>query len=222
MGLIAAVRYGGFLDKMISILGILGASMPVFWLALAIQLVFSLWLGLLPAGKRVDEKLALITGFKPITNFYLIDSLLEGNIPVFLDILKRMILPVTILMIYPLSLTIRMTRSLAIEALSETYTKALSIWGLPRRVILYKYVLKNIITPVITSLGLSYGYTLTGALMVELVFAYPGIGYYIGMALLSYDYPAIIGGVVFIAIFYSAINFVIDIIHAWLDPRVRL
>lgn len=221
LGMSAAIKYNKNIDKVISVIGILGASVPVFWLALVLQLVFSLWLGVLPAGKRIDERLALATGFRPITNFYLLDALLEGNIPVFVDVLKRMILPVIVLMMYPLSLTIRMTRSLGIEALSETYTKALSIWGLPRRTILYKYVLKNIVTPIITTLGLSYGYTLTGALMVELVFAYPGIGYYLGMALLSYDYPAILGGVVFVAIFYSVINFVIDIIHAWLDPRVR-
>ncbi|MGC9115866.1 MAG: ABC transporter permease [Fervidicoccaceae archaeon] len=222
LGMQAAIRYNTYLEKAISILSALGASVPVFWLALIVQTVFGIWLGWLPAGKRIDEVLAMQTGFHPITNFYLLDSILEGNLPVFLDVLKRMILPVSILSIYPLSLTVRMTRSLTIEALNENYVRAINIWGIPKRRVMTKYVLKNIISPVVASLGLTYGYTITGALMVELVFVYPGIGYYIGMALLSYDYPAITGSIVFIALIYSTINFAVDLLHAWLDPRVKL
>jgi peptide/nickel transport system permease protein len=222
LGMISARGYGRFTEKIISLIGIIGASMPVFWLGLILQTIFGIWLQILPAGNRIDSKLALATGFRPITNFYIIDSLIQLNIPVLIDVLKRMILPVTVLMMYPLGLTIRMTRSLAIEVLSENYVKALETWGLSSRIISYKYILKNVLAPIITSLGLSFGYTLTGALMVEIIFVYPGIGYYIGMALLSLDYPAVIGGVVFIAIIYSFINLVTDLIHAWIDPRVKL
>jgi len=221
LGLVAAVNYNKFIDKAISLISTVMASTPVFWLALILQTVFGIWLQVLPAGMRVDLSLAIKTGFKPITNFYLLDALLQLNVPVFLDVLKRMVLPVITLMMYPLGLTIRMTRSLAVEALQELYVKALEVWGLPKKLVLYRYVLKNVIAPVIASLGLSFGYTITGALMVELVFVYPGIGYYIGMALLSFDYPAILGGIVFVAIIYSVANLVVDIIHAWIDPRVR-
>jgi peptide/nickel transport system permease protein len=221
LGLVAAVNYNKFVDKVVSLISTVMASIPVFWLALILQTVFGIWLQVLPAGMRVDLSLAIKTGFKPITNFYLLDALLQLNMPVFLDVLKRMVLPVITLMMYPLGLTIRMTRSLAVEALQELYVKALEVWGLPKKLVLYRYVLKNVIAPVIASLGLSFGYTITGALMVELVFVYPGIGYYIGMALLSFDYPAILGGIVFVAIIYSVANLVVDIIHAWIDPRVR-
>ena len=93
---------------------------------------------------------------------------------------------------------------------------------MPRRIVIYKYALKNTLAPVIASLGLSFGYTIIGAFMVELIFVWPGIGLYAAMALLSYDYPAIIGSIVLVAIFYTVINMVVDIIHAIIDPRVKL
>jgi len=176
----------------------------------------------LPAGGRVDDYLVYETGFKPVTGFYLLDSLIQGNLPVFIDVLKHIIMPALVLAIYPLSLSSRMSRSLMIEVLNENHVRSLEVWGIPKRTILLKYALRNVIVPVIASLGLSFGYTLIGAFMVELIFVWPGLGYYAGMSLLSYDYPAIIGVVVLVAIFYSFINLVVDLIHAWLDPRVRL
>jgi peptide/nickel transport system permease protein len=221
LGLTAAVNYGKLSDKNISLFSIIAASMPIFWLGLVLQTVFGIWFPILPAGMRVDPSLVMATKFKPITNFYILDSLIQFNIPVLLDVLKRMILPVTVLMMYPLGLTIRMARSMAVESLQEIYVKALEVWGLPKRRILYKYVLKNVIAPVVASLGLSFGYTIVGALMVEIIFVYPGIGYYVGMALLSFDYPAILGGIIFVALIYSLVNLIVDIMHAWIDPRVK-
>lgn len=221
LGIIAAINYGELVDRVISVISVIVASTPVFWLGLMLQLIFSIWFKVLPGGMRIDTDVAIATGFKPITNFYILDALIQLNISALINIIKHMILPVAVLMMYPLGLTIRTTRSLAIESLQEIYVKALQVWGLPRRLILYKYVLRNVIAPVIAALGLSFGYTITGALMVELVFVYPGIGYYIGMALLSFDYPAILGGIVFVAMIYSLTNLVVDIIHAWIDPRVK-
>ncbi|MGC8983317.1 MAG: ABC transporter permease [Desulfurococcaceae archaeon] len=222
LGIYSALNYGKRADQVIRVLTILGASTPVFWVALILQTVVGIWAGLLPAGKRVDEYLVYSTGFRPITGFYLLDSLIQGNIAVFVDVLKHIIMPALVLSLYPMSLASRMCRSLMIEVLNENYIRSLEIWGVPRRVVLLKYALRNVIVPVVGSLGLSFGYTLVGAFMVELVFVWPGLGYYAGMALLSYDYPAIIGAVVLVAIFYSLINFVVDLLHAWLDPRVRL
>ncbi len=222
LGIYSALNYGGLRDQVIKFVTVLGASTPVFWIALVLQTALGVWAGILPAGKRVDDYLVYVTGFKPITGFYIIDSLIQGNIPVFLDVLKRLLLPAFVLSIYPLSLSARMSRSLMIEVLNENFIRSLEVWGVPQREILFKYALRNAIAPVIASLGLSFGYTLVGAFMVELIFVWPGLGYYAGMALLSYDYPAVIGVVVLVAIFYSAINLVVDLVHAWLDPRVRL
>ncbi|MEM2290532.1 MAG: ABC transporter permease [Candidatus Korarchaeum sp.] len=222
LGIAAALRRNRATDSVIRIFSVLGASMPVFWFALVVLLVFSNWLSFLPSSKRVDEVLVMETGFHPITGFYLIDALAQGNIPVFLNVLKHMILPAVVLSLYPMSLSARMTRAMMVEVLHEPFMRSALAWGLPRKLIVYKYALKNAITPVIASLGLSFGYTIIGAFMVELVFVWPGIGLYTSMALLSFDYPAIMGSVIVVALFYSAINLVIDLVHAWIDPRVRL
>ncbi len=221
LGIYSALRYGRIADQIIRVLTILGASVPVFWIALIFQTAIGIWAGVLPAGKRVDDYLAYITGFKPITGFYILDSIIQGNLPVFIDVLRHIIMPAFVLSIYPLSLSSRMSRSLMIEVLNENHVRSLEVWGVPQKTILFKYALRNVIVPVIASLGLSFGYTLVGAFMVELIFVWPGLGYYAGMSLLSYDYPAIIGVVILVALFYSLINLVVDLIHAWLDPRVR-
>lgn len=222
LGFYSALRPGSARDDVVRVIAVMGASMPVFWVALVLQLVFGIWLKVLPAGKRVDTALAMMTGFQPITGFYLLDSLIQGNMPVFIDVLRRLILPAITVSLYPLSLTIRMVRSLAIEILNENFVRFLEVSGINRRTLIYKYVLRGVISPVVASLGLSFGYTIIGAFMVELVYVWPGIGYYAGMALLSYDYPAVLGSIVFVAIFYSTINLVVDLIHAWIDPRVKL
>ncbi len=222
LGVLAALKRGSVIDHVIKVVTVLGASMPVFWLAMIAQLVFATWLHILPAAKRVDEILVLRTGFHPITGFYLIDALIEGNLPVFLDVLRHLILPALVLSFYPMSLCARMTRAMMVEVLNEQYVRAARSWGIPERVVIFKYALKNAIAPVIASLGLSFGYTIIGAFMVELIFVWPGIGFYAAMSLLSFDYPAIVGVIVIVAIFYSVINMIVDIIHAVIDPRVKL
>ncbi|MEN2974769.1 MAG: ABC transporter permease [Candidatus Caldarchaeales archaeon] len=222
IGVFAALKKYSWIDDLIRILTVVGASIPVFWLALIVQLFFGNWLGILPSAKRIDEWTVIVTGFKPITGFYLIDSLIQGNSAVFTDALKRLVLPSLVLAAYPLCLSARMTRAVMIEVLSEHYIRSLTAWGLPERIILFKYSLKNTIVPVIASLGLSFGYTIIGAFMVELVFVWPGIGFYAAMSLLSFDYPAVIGCVVTVAIFYCIINTIVDLIHSTIDPRVRL
>jgi peptide/nickel transport system permease protein len=222
VGVLAALKRYNWVDDLVRIITVIGASMPVFWLALIAQLVFGNWLGILPSAKRVDEWIAIVTGFKPITGFYLIDSILQGNLPVFIDVLRRVILPALVLAAYPFCLTARMTRAVMIEVLSEQHVKSLIAWGLPQRTILFKYSLKNTLVPVIASLGLSFGYTIIGAFMVELVFVWPGIGFYAAMSLLSFDYPAVIGCVIIVAVFYCIVNTIVDLVHSIVDPRVRL
>jgi peptide/nickel transport system permease protein len=222
IGILAALKRGGFVDNIVRVLTVLGASLPTFWLALIVQLTFGTWLRWFPAAGRVTDLLVIQTGFHPITGFYLIDSLLEGNILVFLDVLKHLILPAIVLSLYPMSLSARMTRALMVEVLSEQYIKSAMVWGIPSRLTVYKYALKNAISPVIASLGLSFGYTIVGAFLVELIFVWPGIGLYLAMSLLSFDYPAVIGVVIVVAIFYTTINMVVDIAHAFIDPRVKL
>ena len=222
LGTIAALKRNTWVDHTIRIVSVMGASVPVFWLALILQLVLSNWLGILPSAKRVDEYLVYETGFREITGFILLDSLIQGNIPVFINALQHIVLPALVLALYPFGLCARMTRAVMVEVLNELYTRSALAWGLPRRLVVYRYALKNALAPVIASLGLSFGYTIIGAFMVEIIFVWPGIGLYAAMALLSYDYPAIIGCVIVVAIIYTVINMVVDIIHAIIDPRVKL
>lgn len=222
IGVLAALKRGGIVDSVVRVLTVLGASMPTFWLALIVQLVFSTWFHWFPAAGRVTDLLVIQSGFHPITGFYLIDSLLEGNIPIFLDVVRHLVLPAIVLSLYPMSLSARMTRALMVEVLSEQYIKSAIVWGIPIKLAVYKYALKNAISPVIASLGLSFGYTIVGAFLVELIFVWPGIGLYLAMSLLSFDYPAVIGVVIVVAIFYTTINMIVDIAHAFIDPRVKL
>ncbi len=221
LGILAAIKRGTWIDATIRVLSVIGASVPVFWLAMIAQLVFSTKLGILPGFKRVDDIIVLETGFKRITGFILLDSLIEKNFAVFTNALKHIILPALVLSVYPMGLSARMTRALMIEVLNEQHSRAIIAWGISERVALFKYALKNVISPVVASLGLSFGYTIVGAYLVELIFDWPGLGYYTAMALLSYDYPAIIGSITFVAIFYSTINMIVDLFHAMIDPRVR-
>lgn len=222
LGIVAALKHNKVTDHIIRVLTILGASMPVFWFALIVQLVFSTWLRWLPASGRIDDTIVLTTGFHSITGFYTIDALLEGNLPAFINVIKHLILPAIVLSLYPMGLSARMTRAMMLEVLNEFYIRSATAWGLPKRLIIYKYALKNTLSPIVASLGLSFGYTIIGAFMVELIFVWPGIGLYAAMSLLSLDYPAIVSVVVVVAIFYTIINLIVDIIHANIDPRVKL
>lgn len=222
LGVISALKRNKLADHVIRITSVGGASLPVFWFALILQFVFTNLLKLLPAGGRVDTTVMLETGFQPITNFYLLDSLLQRNFSVFFSVLSHIILPSLALAAYPLSLTARMTRTMMTEVLQENYIRTVKAWGLPERTILYKYALKNSLAPVITSLGLSFGYSLIGAFMIEIIFVWPGIGYYAAMSLLSFDYPAATACIVVVAIFYSVINTIVDIVHSIIDPRIAL
>jgi peptide/nickel transport system permease protein len=133
LGIFAALRRNRIADNIIRVFSVLGASMPVFWLSLIALLLFSSWLGWLPSSKRVDEILVIETGFHPITGFYLIDSLLQGNLPVFVNVLNHMILPAVVLSLYPMSLSIRMTRAMMVEVLQEPFIRSAIAWGLPKR-----------------------------------------------------------------------------------------
>lgn len=222
LGFLAALHRNSALDNAVRVFSLLVASVPTYWAALILILVFAVELGVLPAGGRVDTVLAMRTGFHYITGFALLDSLIQGNIAVFFDALSRLLLPAIAVALYPLGLTIRLSRALAVEVLNEQYTRALYAWGISERTILYKYVFKSVLAPVVGALGLSFGYTIVGAFLVEVVFTWPGVGYYVGTALLNYDYPAIVGGVTLAALVYVVVNTLVDLLHAYIDPRVSL
>jgi peptide/nickel transport system permease protein len=209
-------------DHVGRVVAILGVSMAPFWLAMILQLIFAQTLNLFPLGGRLSTSVSIIYPIKAITGFNLIDSLLEGNFVAFSDSLWHLILPALALATYPFGLTVRMVRTMMIEVLQENYTRSALAWGLSQRIILFKYALKNAISSTVIAIGMSFAYSLTGAFLDEIIFVWPGLGTYTALSILALDYPAIMGAVIVVAAFYVAINLLVDIFQAFMDPRVTL
>ena len=157
-----------------------------------------------------------------ITGFYTIDTLLSGNIIAFIDCIWHLILPVLTLSFYSIGSVSKMTRSMMLETLQEDYILFARANGLKENLILYKYALKNSIIPSLTVIGLSFAHLVTGAFTTEIIFSWPGLGFFTSQSLIELDYPAIIGVVLIGTVFYVGMNILIDVMQAYLDPRVRL
>jgi peptide/nickel transport system permease protein len=222
VGVTAAYKRDRFADHAGRLGALFMVSMPSFWLAMILQLVFSQTLHLFPLAGRMSQTVSLEYPLRTITGFNLIDSLVTLNFHAFGDSLWHLVLPAIALAVYPFGLTVRMLRSMMIEVLQENYVRSARAWGLSNYLILFKYALKNAVSSTIVALGMAFAYALTGAFLVELVFAWPGIGTYTGLSILSLDYAPIMGAVFVVAIFYVLINLLIDIFQVYLDPRVTL
>jgi peptide/nickel transport system permease protein len=221
-GVLSGAQKGSLLDHFTRLFSIAGVSMPTFWLGLLLQLFFFSRLGLLPLAGRVSTQVALYHPVEQITGFYLIDTAITGNWVAFKDVLIHIILPAFTLATYAIGLTIRMTRSTMIEVLGEKYILASRVAGISERVVLFVLALKNAIIPTITVLGLSFVYSLTGAILVEVIFAWPGLGSYVTNAVLSIDFPVIVSVTLVVTVFYVFINLFLDLGQAMLDPRITL
>ncbi len=222
LGVFSGAKKGSLLDHLTRLFSIAGVSMPTFWLGLLLQLFFFSRLGILPLGGRISTEISLYHPVTEITGFYLIDSLITGNLIAFQDALIHIILPAFTLATYAIGLTIRMTRSTMIEVLNEKYILAARIAGIPERTVLFVLALKNAIIPTITVLGLSFVYSLTGAILVEIIFSWPGLGTYVTNAVLSIDFPVIVSVTLVVTVFYVFVNLFLDLGQAMLDPRVTL
>lgn len=222
LGVLSARWRGRPPDIVVRFVSIIGVSLPAFFLALILQVVFFRNLDVLPLAGRVSADLRFTNPIEPITGFYLIDTVITANWTAFGDTVYHLILPAIALAAYPLGLIARMTRSSMLETLDQDYIRTARAFGLRTGLIEYRLALRNAILPVLTVIGLTFGYLLTGSFFVEIVFNWPGLGTFAVHALLSVDYPAIMGIALLGAIGYVVINFIVDLSQAWLDPRVRL
>ncbi len=222
MGVFSGAARGGWLDNLTRVISIAGVSIPTFWLGLILQLIFFARLGWLPLNGRLSTEVALNFPVQQITGFYLVDTLLTANWVGFKDALIHLILPAVTLASYPIGLAIRMTRSTMIEILNEKYILAARVAGLPQRTILFVLALKNAIVPTLTVLSLSFVYSLTGSILVEVIFTWPGLGTYVTNAVLSIDFPIIVSVTLIVTVFYVVINLLMDLLQATIDPRVTL
>ncbi len=216
-GIISAIRRGSIFDAASMLLALTGVSMPIFWLGLMLVLLFSVVLHLLPTGGRLDAG----TNFVPITNLILFDSLVKGEVGVFIQALKHLALPAIALGSIPMAIIARMTRSSMLEVLSQDYIRTAHAKGLKERAVVINHALRNAWLPVITVVGLQVGRLLSGAILTETVFSWPGIGRWLVDAIYARDYPIVQGVTLFIALVFVGINLLVDVLYAWVDPRVK-
>jgi peptide/nickel transport system permease protein len=222
LGLISARWPGRASDQIIRVGSILGVSMPIFWLALILQLVLSDHLRLLPAAGEFAPSLLFTHPLKQITGFGLIDAPLTGNWPMFGSILAHMLLPALVVAAYPAGLLTRMIRAQVLDTIGDTHVQNLRALGFRERAVYGRFAMKLAWNPVISALALVFGYSLVNTFLVEAIFDWPGLGVYANASITALDTPAILGVTLFIALVYVTANLVVDISQAVIDPRIRL
>lgn len=219
IGIISAVRQNSWMDQAARFVAINGISMPVFWLGLLAQLLLYQNLGWLPYGGRVSDWVLMPPAQ---TGFLTLDSLLAGNWPTFLDALHHLLLPAFVLGLEPLAILARTTRTALIEVMRDPYIVTARAKGLKEPWVIFRHAFRNALLPVVTMVGLLVGYLLSGSVMVETVFTWPGIGRYAARAISSADYNAVMAVTLVIALVYLVTNLLVDLVYARLDPRIRL
>ncbi|QDZ16894.1 ABC transporter permease [Humibacter ginsenosidimutans] len=219
LGLIAALRHNRFSDQIIRVFSLIGISIPTFWLAVAFFFVFFYLLGWAPGTGRLSPA---ATAPPHVTGMYTVDSLLAGQWDTFGDALSHLILPGAVLTLYTVGLLVRFTRSGVLDVLSQDYVKAARAKGLPAHTVVFRYILRGSLLPILTIVGLAFGSLLSGTVLTEQVFNWGGIGQYAYKAATTLDLPAIMGVGLIVGVVYIAINFVIDVVYGFIDPRVRV
>ena len=218
LGIIAAVNRNSFLDYILMGASLVGYSMPIFWWGLILILVFSVSLGITPVSGRIS----FMYDVEHVTGFMLIDSLLsEDGMDAFMSALKSLILPAVAMGTIPLAVTARMTRSSMLEVLSEDYIRTAKAKGLSPFKIISVHALRNALIPIITVVGLMFGSIITGAILTETIFSWPGIGKWLVASINARDYPVIQGGILIIALMVITINFAVDLLYIWANPKMR-
>jgi len=219
LGILSALKQGRFLDHFARLISQVGVSVPVFWLGVVALYVFYFRLRWLPGPGRLGVGLAAPAG---PTGFLLVDSVLAGNHVVFWDALSHLLLPATVLASYVTGLLMRVTRAGVLDVLQQNFVQTARSKGLTERRVVGHHVLKNAMGAPLTLLGLAYGQLLSGAVLTETIFAWPGIGRYAFHAAVKLDVPAIMGIALVIAMSYALLNLIVDVLYTVLDPRIRL
>lgn len=217
VGVISAVKKNSIFDYAGMVGALMGVSMPIFWLGILLILLFSVTLGWLPVSGRS------IIGLEPtrITGMFILDSILTGNWRALGDSIAHLVLPTVALGSYSTAIIARMTRSTVLETLDQDYIRTAWAKGLSHRVVVIRHALRNALIPVITVIGLQLGGLLSGAVLTETVFSWPGIGKYTVDAIIRSDYPVVQGVVLLIAFIFVVVNLLVDIVYAFLDPRIK-
>jgi peptide/nickel transport system permease protein len=222
LGLVSARWPGRPVDQLIRAGSILGVSMPVFWMALVLQLVFAQRLRLLPAAGEFSPGLLFTHPLARRTGIPMIDALITGNWPMLGSTLSHLLLPAVVVAAYPAGLIARMVRAQVLDTLGETHVQMLRALGFGERAVFGRFAMKLAWNPVAAAVGLVFGYSLVNTFLVESIFDWPGLGSYAAASIATLDTPAILGVTLFIALVYVIANLVVDLVQAALDPRIRL
>jgi peptide/nickel transport system permease protein len=218
LGILSALKKDSTIDYLSRMFALTGVSTPVFWLGLVLLYLFYYKIQIFPEPGRLSVG---VQPPDPITGMILLDSLLRGKFDVFLDALKHIILPSIVLGFYNSAYIMRITRASVLEVISQEYVRMAVAKGLRRRKVILKHVFRNAMIPIITVIGITYGSLLEGAVLTETIFAWPGLGRYATQAFLSLDYNAVVGATFLIALVYSLVNLVVDVLYIYIDPRTR-
>lgn len=216
-GVLAAVKRNTIIDHSITAVSLVGYSMPIFWWALLLILLFSVNLGWMPVAGRLN----FIYDIESVTGFMLIDTVLAGDRDAFLDALRHLTLPAIVLATIPLAVITRMTRSSMLEVLKQDYIRTARANGLSEPAVIFKHALRNALIPVITVIGLQTSILMTGAILTETIFSWPGIGKWLLEAVYRRDYPVVQGGVLLIAGLVILVNTLVDMLYVVINPRLR-
>jgi peptide/nickel transport system permease protein len=218
LGILAAVRRGGLVDLVIRLVTLVGVAMPIFWLALLALNILYLHLGVAPAPGRLSVG---VTPPPTVTGMMTVDALLAGQLGTFWDAVNHLILPSLIMASWSIGMLTRVTRTNMLAVMPQDYLQTARSKGAEERRVIWRHAWPNAQIPVVTMIGLAYGDLLTGAILVETIFGWPGIGHYAYRASLSADFPAIMGVTLTFGVIYTFINLAVDLAYGLLDPRVR-
>jgi peptide/nickel transport system permease protein len=217
LGFFAAKRHGGVFDHLTLIGSLLGISIPIFFLAIILKYLFAIHWHWLPSVGRES----VLSNAKHPTNFYVLDALIERDWHALADTIKHLILPAIALGSIPLAVITRITRAAVLDVQNEDYVRTARAKGLPPLTVDRRHVLRNAMLPVSTIIGLQTGLLLSGAVLTETVFAYPGMGSWLRDAIFNSDYPVLQGGILFLAVVFVLVNLIVDLSYAIINPRIR-
>jgi peptide/nickel transport system permease protein len=217
LGFFAAKHYGGVFDNASLVGSLIGISIPIFFLAIILKYIFAIRLGWLPSVGRIS---ITIDAEHP-TNFYILDAIITRDWSTLWDVIKHLILPAIALGSIPLAIIMRITRAAVLDVQNEDYVRTARAKGLPPAVVDSRHVLRNALLPVTTIIGLQTGLLLSGAVLTETVFAWPGMGSWLRDAIFNRDYPVLQGGILFLAIVFVLVNLIVDLSYAFINPRIR-